>query len=151
MTNGEHQLRSALMNLQESAEMYLKTILMLEKKLGKVRAIDIARQMQFSRPTVSQQMKRLSQNGLIEIDQQKHIHLTPQGQKIAEKTYKRYNSLAESFVWMGVDEDIAFQDACRIEHYISQETFEALVNYYNYCREVRKDADPKPDQDSSKS
>ena len=137
------------MNLQESAEMYLKTILMLEKKLGTVRAIDIARQMQFSRPTVSQQMKRLSQQGLIEIDQKKHIHLTPKGQKIAQETYDRYNSLAEFFVWMGVNEDTAFQDACRIEHYISQETFEALVAYYKYCKKVRKDADPKSEGDCS--
>ena len=138
------------MNLQESAEMYLKTILMLEKKSGNVRAIDIARQMQFSRPTVSQQMKRLSQNGLIEIDQQKHIHLTPQGHKIAQETYDRYNSLAEFFVWMGVDEDIAFQDACRIEHYISQETFDSLVAYDKYCKTVRQTAGPETEGDSSR-
>lgn len=137
------------MDLQESAEMYLKTILMLEKKLGTVRSIDIARQMQFSGPTVSQQMKRLSQNGLIEIDQKKHIHLTPQGHKIAQETYHRYNSLAEFFVWMGVNEDTAFQDACRIEHYISQETFDCLVDYYKYCKTVRQTVDPETEQDSS--
>ena len=90
------------MNLQESAEMYLETILILEKTKGSVRAIDIARHMQFSRPTISQQIKRLSGDGYLELDEKKNISLTPKGRLIAEETYRRHNSLAEIFIWMGV-------------------------------------------------
>ena len=122
------------MNLQESAEMYLETILILEKKNGNVRAIDIARQMQFSRPTISQQIKRLAADGYLELDDNKHISLTPKGRQIAEETYSRHNSLAEIFIWMGVSEQTAFEDACRIEHYISAETFNALRRHYETDR-----------------
>jgi Mn-dependent DtxR family transcriptional regulator len=123
------------MNLQESAEMYLETILVLEKKNGQVRAIDIARQMQFSRPTVSQQIKRLAADGYLELDANKHIFLTSKGRLIAEETYNRHNSLAEIFIWMGVSEQTAFEDACRIEHYISTETFNCLRQHYeNDCK-----------------
>jgi len=118
------------MNLQESAEMYLETILILEKKNGNVRAIDIARHMRFSRPTISQQIKRLSTDGFVELDDNKHISLTPKGRQIAEETYNRHNSLAEIFIWMGVSEQTAFEDACRIEHYISAETFNCLRRHY---------------------
>ena len=99
------------MNLQESAEMYLETILILEKTKGSVRAIDIARHMQFSRPTISQQIKRLSGDGYLELDEKKNISLTPKGRLIAEETYRRHNSLAEIFIWMGVSEETAFKDA----------------------------------------
>ena len=122
------------MNSQESAEMYLETILILEKKNGTVRAIDIAHHMQFSRPTVSQQLRRLAAEGYLELDANKRISLTPKGRQIAEETYNRHNSLAEIFIWMGVSEQIAFQDACRIEHYISAETFNALRQHYENAR-----------------
>ncbi len=118
------------MNLLESAEMYLETILILEKKNGNVRAIDIARHMQFSRPTVSQQIKRLAVAGYLELDANKHIYLTSKGRQIAEETYNRHNSLAEIFIWLGVSQQTAFEDACRIEHYISAETFNCLRNHY---------------------
>ena len=126
------------MNLQESAEMYLETILILEKKNGNVRAIDIARQMQFSRPTISQQIKRLAANGYLELDDNKHISLTPKGRQIAEETYSCHNSLAEIFIWMGVSEQTAFEDACRIEHYISAETFDCLRRHYENERKNTK-------------
>ena len=122
------------MNSQESAEMYLETILILEKKNGNVRAIDIAHHMQFSRPTVSQQLRRLAAEGYLELDANKRISLPPKGRQIAEETYNRHNSLAEIFIWMGVSEQIAFQDACRIEHYISAETFNALRQHYENAR-----------------
>ena len=122
------------MNSQESAEMYLETILILEKKNGTVRAIDIAHHMQFSRPTVSQQIKRLAAEGFLQLDINKHISLTPKGLQIAEETYNRHNSLAEIFIWMGVSEQTAFEDACRIEHYISAETFNALRRHYETDR-----------------
>ena len=126
------------MNLQESAEMYLETILILEKKNGNVRAIDIARHMRFSRPTISQQIKRLSTDGLVELDDNKHISLTPKGRQIAEETYNRHNSLAEIFIWMGVSEQTAFEDACRIEHYISAETFNCLRRHYENDRKTQE-------------
>ena len=126
------------MNLQESAEMYLETILILEKKNGNVRAIDIARHMRFSRPTISQQIKRLSTDGFVELDDNKHISLTPKGRQIAEETYSRHNSLAEIFIWMGVSEQTAFEDACRIEHYISAETFNCLRRHYENERKNTK-------------
>ena len=122
------------MNLQESAEMYLETILILEKNKNAVRAIDIATSMQFARPTVSQQIKRLAANGYLEVDAEKHISLTPKGREIAEETYNRHNSLAEIFIWMGVTEETAFEDACRIEHYISKETFDCLRQHYENAR-----------------
>ena len=122
------------MNLQESAEMYLETILVLQKENGQVRAIDIARHMQFARPTVSQQIKRLAEDGYLELDANKHISLTPKGVQIAAETYSRHNSLAEIFIWMGVSEQTAYEDACRIEHYISAETFNALRRHYETDR-----------------
>ncbi len=122
------------MNLQESAEMYLETVLVLQKAKGNVRAIDIARQMQFSRPTVSQQIRRLAEDGYLELDANKHIYLTPKGSQIAEETYNRHNSLAEFFIWLGVSEQTAFEDACRIEHYISTETFNCLRQHYENAR-----------------
>lgn len=126
------------MNLQESAEMYLETILILEKENGNVRAIDIARHMQYSRPTISQQIKRLSADGFVELDSNKHISLTPKGRQIAEETYNRHNILAEIFIWMGVSEQTAFEDACRIEHYISAETFDCMRRHYEYERKTQK-------------
>ncbi len=122
------------MNLQESAEMYLETILVIKKENGTVRAIDIARHMQFSRPTVSQQIKRLAEDGYLELDANKHISLTAKGRLIAEETYKRHNSLAEIFIWMGVSEQTAYEDACRVEHYISKETFDCLRQHYENAR-----------------
>lgn len=129
------------MNLQESAEMYLETILILEKKNGTVRAIDIAHHMQFSRPTVSQQIKRLAADGYLELDANKRISLTPKGHQVAEETYNRHNSLAEIFIWMGVSEQTAFEDACRIEHYISTETFNCLRQHYENDRKKSKTSD----------
>ena len=122
------------MNSQESAEMYLETILILEKKNGNVRAIDIAHHMQFSRPTVSQQLRRLAAEGYLELDANKRISLTPKGVQIAAETYSRHNSLAEIFIWMGVSEQTAYEDACRIEHYISKETFDCLRQHYENAR-----------------
>lgn len=124
------------MNLQESAEMYLKTILILEKRNGIVRAIDIAREMQFSRPTVSQQIKNLTANGYLEVNDKKQIFLSPKGLQIAEDTYYRHNGLVDFFIWIGVSEDTALEDACRIEHYISRETFDRMREYFDNCRNL---------------
>ena len=124
------------MNIEESAEMYLETILILSKENEHVRAIDIANHMHFSRPTVSQQIRRLADSGYLELDANKHIFLTRKGREIAEETYDRHNSLAEIFIWMGVSEQIAFEDACRIEHYISAQTFNCLRRHYENERQT---------------
>ena len=84
--------------------------------------------------TVSQQIKRLAADGYLELDPNKRISLTPKGKRIAEETYNRHNSLAEIFIWLGVNEQTAFEDACRIEHYISAETFNALRRHYETDR-----------------
>ena len=121
------------MNTQESTEMYLKNILILEKRNGTVRAVDIARQMQFSRPTVSQQLKNLAARGYLEINEKKQILLTPQGRQVAEATSRFHNGLIDFFKMIGVSEDTAFEDACRMEHYISEETFDRIKEFLDNC------------------
>ncbi len=123
------------MNLQESAEMYLKTVMLLEKSNDVVRAVDIARQMQFSRPTVSEQIKRLTALGFLQVNDKKQISLTKKGRQIAEDTDNRHNGLVDFFVQIGVSEDTAFEDACRIEHYISQETINCMQDFLQNCRQ----------------
>lgn len=117
------------MVIQEAAEMYMETILVIDKRKGTVRSIDIANEMGHSKPTVSEQMKRLRENGYIEIDGRGHIKLTATGREIAERTYRRHNAIAKFFIELGVDEETAYQDACRVEHYISKKTFDAICRY----------------------
>lgn len=117
--------------MSESTEMYLETILVLQNRNGEVRSIDIAHEMNFSKPTISQQMKRLSHQGLISIDDNNIIHLTPQGHEIAVMIYERHNELSRILNFIGVSREQAVEDACRIEHYISPETFEAIKKYFD--------------------
>lgn len=114
------------MKIQESAEMYLETILVLGQKNGQVRSIDIATEMEFSKPSVSFAMKRFRENGYIEVDDAGLITLTKKGREIAESVYERHQVLSKYFISLGVSEDVAQEDACRIEHVISQETFEKM-------------------------
>lgn len=116
--------------MSESVEMYLETILVLQKRLGNVRAIDIVHEMGYSKPTVSQQMKRLSGKGLVFVDERGFISLTDEGRNVARMILERHNELSKILVHIGVNEKTAMDDACRIEHYISAETFEALKNYF---------------------
>lgn len=116
--------------MSESIEMYLETILILHKRLGHVRAIDIVHEMGYSKPTVSQQMKRLSAKGLVHVDQQGFITLTDEGREIADMILERHNELSKILVYLGVEESTAAEDACRIEHYISAETFDAIKAYF---------------------
>ncbi len=115
-----------LLQIHESAENYLETILILKKRLGQVRSIDIANELSFSKPSVSVAMKNLRTNGLIEVDKDGFITLLEEGQKIAEKIYERHTLLSDWLTALGVDPAIAAEDACRMEHVISTETFEAL-------------------------
>ena len=118
------------MVIQEAAEMYLETILSLKNKLGVVRSVDVAREMGYSKPTVSEQMKKFRENGFVEVDADGHIHLTPSGEKIAQRTLDRHHVLSKIFQKIGVSEDMAVEDACRVEHYISEETFNALKKHF---------------------
>ena len=114
------------MKIYESAEDYLEMILMLKKKNGTVRAIDIAREMNFSKPSVSIAMKKLREEGFITMSGKRDIELTPQGLEIAETIYERHVVLSKILMKIGVEETTAVKEACRIEHVISQDSFEKL-------------------------
>jgi len=115
------------MKIQESAENYLETILMLQERNGKVRSIDIVNELQFSKPSISIAMKRLRENGYIHMDTTGYITLTEAGSEIAQRTYQRHKVLTEYLMKIGVSCETAKEDACRMEHVISQETFDRLL------------------------
>ena len=112
------------MKIQESAENYLETILVLKERKGLVRSIDIANELEFSKPSVSIAMRNLRENGYVSMDAGGFITLLPAGQEIAERIYERHRLLTKWLTGLGVDPAIASEDACRIEHDISEETFE---------------------------
>jgi Mn-dependent DtxR family transcriptional regulator len=114
------------MQIHESAENYLEAILMIKNKKGSVRSIDIANELEFSKPSVSVAMKNLRENGYIDVDENGYISLLDKGKKIAENMYERHTTLSDWLVSLGVPEKIAVEDACKIEHIISVETFEAI-------------------------
>ncbi len=117
------------MQIQESGEMYLETILILKNKNEYVRSIDIANHTGYSKPSVSRAMSILKSNEYILIDKEGYITLTPKGQQVAETIYDRHLVLTAFFTSIGVDEDIATKDACRIEHVISEETFNKIKTF----------------------
>lgn len=117
------------MRLQESGEMYLETILVLSKKIGAVRAIDIGEYMQYSKPSVSRAVGLLKQGMYITVDKNGYITLTEAGLEVAQKIYDRHNLLTLCLTRLGVDEATAAEDACKIEHHISDATFEAIKRY----------------------
>ncbi len=119
------------MKIQESGENYLETILMLKNRIGQVRSIDIVREMDFSKPTVSVAMKRFRENGYISMDGEGYITLTPKGQEIAERIYERHEVIAEILMKLGVPEKTAYEDSCRIEHDLSDETFAKIKEHYH--------------------
>lgn len=114
------------MELHESGEMYLETILVLKNRFGYVRSIDIANEMNVSKPSVSRAVGILKDNGYISFDPNGMILLTDSGKDVAEKIYERHNILTKYLVSIGVSEDTAAKDACKIEHIISDETFEVI-------------------------
>ena len=118
------------MQIHESAENYLETILMLSKKLPVVRSVDIANELDFKKSSVSIAMKNLREGGKITVTQAGYIYLTDSGRAIAEMIYERHEWLTNWLISLGVDSNIAAEDACKMEHVISKERFEALKNHF---------------------
>ena len=117
------------MKIQESAENYLETILLLQQRKGSVRSIDIANELEFSKPSVSVAMKNLRLNGYIEMDAAGLIRLLPPGQAIAEAVLEKHKMMTAFLIALGVSPEVAAEDACRIEHVLSDESFEAIKNH----------------------
>lgn len=117
------------MQIKESAENYLETILVLNKRMPYVRSIDIAGELGFSKPSVSVAMKNLRQNGYITVNEDGHIALTDTGREIADTIYERHALLSGWLTSLGVDEKTAAEDACRMEHVISPKSFEAIKQH----------------------
>ena len=119
------------MQIRESAENYLETILILSQRKGKgeVRSIDIVNELEISKPSVSVAMKNLRENGYITVDKDGYIRLTDKGLEIAEKMYERHTLLSQWLIKLGVDEKVAVEDACRMEHVISAESFAAIKKH----------------------
>lgn len=114
------------MRLQESGEMYLETILILSQQKSGVRAVDVGEYMGFSKPSVSRGVHILMDAGYLRLDENGFLVLTDSGRQIAEKIYARHNILSAFFKDIGVSEEVAVEDACKVEHYISDETYEAI-------------------------
>ncbi len=119
------------MKIQESAENYLERILMLQKSLGKVRAIDIVNDMNFTKASVSVALKNLRENNLVTVSENGSINLTCEGLKIAERVLEKHKTISQFFISIGVSEKQALEDACKIEHDISEESFTKLKEFLN--------------------
>ena len=117
------------MHTNESAENYLETILILSKKRPVVRSVDIAAELNFKKSSVSVAMKKLRENGNITVSPEGYIPLTPSGQEIADRIYERHTLLSSWLERLGVNPEVAAEDACRIEHVISSESFEAIKRH----------------------
>ena len=123
------------MNLQESGQMYLETILILSQENSNVRSIDVCEHMGFSKPSVSRAVGLLKNGGYITVDKDGYITLTECGREIAQKIYDRHRVLTEFLTSIGVDAEVASADACKIEHHISDESFAAIKKYVDRIKE----------------
>ncbi len=119
------------MQIHQSAEDYLEDILKLSQVRPVVRSIDIATDMNYSKPSISVAMKHLRENGYINVDESGFITLTDSGMEIASTIYERHELMRKWLIYLGVDEQVAAEDACKIEHALSPETFEALKEHVN--------------------
>lgn len=117
------------MKVYESAEDYLEAILSLGLRQGSVRSIDIANELNYSKPSVSVAMKKLRENGYIEMDPDGRIRLLPAGEEIAQRIYERHRLLTDLFIGIGVDPEVAAADACKVEHDLSEETFRKIKEH----------------------
>ena len=122
-------------NSEKTTEDYLEAMLMIKKNKGYIRSIDVARHLGITKPSVTYTTKRLKEKGYITMDNDNYITITERGLEIAEKIYTRHKILTDLFVRLGVPEDIAEADACKIEHDISPETFNALCRHLETYRE----------------
>lgn len=123
------------MKIQESAENYLEAILMIKKKKGYVRSIDVVNKLNVTKPSVSIAMKHFREEGYVVMDEDGEINLTQRGQEIAERIYERHQLIAEALMAIGVDEITAYEDSCKIEHDISDITVEKLKNFLKRSKE----------------
>ena len=123
------------MQVHESGENYLETILILERRRGQVRSVDIAGELGFSKPSVSVAMKQFRENGLIAVDGDGFIHLTERGRAIAERVYERHCLLSRYLMLLGVSPEVAQADACKLEHDLSQESFDKIRQHYEKHRQ----------------
>ena len=117
------------MAIHESGEDYLEAILMIKKRSGNVRSIDVARELSFSKPSVSVAMKNLKTSNYITVDENGFINLTEAGQEIADRIYERHTFLTNWLTSLGVDPEVAAEDACKMEHAISSESFSAIKKF----------------------
>lgn len=124
--------------LTESVEDYLESILVLSTQLPHVRSVDVASHLGYSKPSVSHAVKLLSEEGYLEVTPNKYLLLTDKGHEVASNTYARHVFFTEMLTGIGVDLEIARADACRIEHVISEETFQAIQNYYKAEEETHR-------------
>ena len=117
------------MAIHESGEMYLETIHVLQKKNGAVRSIDISEHMGYSKPSVSRAVGLLKKDGYITVDKDGYITLTQSGESVAQQIYERHTVLSRMLIALGVDPEVAAEDACKLEHAISNESFEAIKRH----------------------
>ena len=117
------------MHLKESGENYLEALLILKKELGNVRSIDVAHHLNVSKPSVSVAMKALREEGFIIVDEMGGISLTEQGMQVADKMYERHHVIAKALMTLGVSKETAVEDSCKIEHDLSQESFEKIKSF----------------------
>lgn len=122
------------MDIHESSENYLETILILQNRTGTVRSVDIAKEMNFTKPSISRAMQRLRKSGHIVVDSNGEITLTDTGREIATRIYERHCLLTNYLILLGVNEDVAASDACRIEHVISKESFARIKEHAQKIR-----------------
>lgn len=123
------------MRIKESAENYLETILILQNRNGSVRSVDIANELSYTKPSISVAMKAFREEGYVTMDEGGLITLTEKGNAIAEKIYERHQIISEILVRLGVSEQTALADACKIEHVLSDETFDKIKAYKNKLEE----------------
>lgn len=123
------------MKIQKAAEDYLEAMLMMKEKHGYIRSIDVAEQLRVTKPSVSYTTKRLRENGYITMDKEGLITLTDSGMEIASRMYERHKLLTALFIYLGVDEKTAREDACKVEHDVSEKTFDAIRRHTKGKRE----------------
>ena len=126
------------MQIHQSAEDYLETILMLTQRMGKVRSIDVVNELGFTKASVSIAMKKLRENGYIAVDGEGNLTLLDPGREIAERIYGRHRKLTAFFVALGVDPDVAAKDACKVEHDLSEETYSKMITFAEKAEQAKQ-------------